>query len=98
MSALPLWTYRRRCSPGCACERSPAPPGGTGAAGRFALNPLLLQLHVEPEPADLVGEHVEAGGRAGLQRVLALDHGLVDLGAALDVVGLDGEQLLQDVG
>ncbi len=32
------------------------------------------------------------------QRVLALDHRFVDLGAAFDVVALDGQQFLQDVG
>src|SRR3954452_4534579 len=62
-------------------------------------NPLLLlQLHVQPQPADLVREHVEAGRRPGLERVLALDHGLVDLRPPLDVVALDRQQLLEDVG
>src|SRR5687768_10738124 len=50
---------------------------------------LLLELDVQAEPADLVAQHVEAHRRAGLQRVGALDHRLVDLGPALDVVRLD---------
>src|SRR5687767_6008705 len=45
---------------------------------------LLLELDVEAEAADLVAQHVEGHGGAGLERVGALDHGLVDLRAALD--------------
>src|SRR5207245_6131241 len=56
------------------------------------LNAFLFQLHIQAESADLVRQYVEARGRAGLERVLALDHGLVNLRAALDVVRLDGEQ------
>ena len=37
-------------------------------------------------------------GRAGFEVVVALDDRLVDPGAALHVVGLDGEQFLQGVG
>ena len=37
-------------------------------------------------------------GRPGRELVVALDDGLVDLGPALDVVGLDGHELLQGVG
>ena len=58
----------------------------------------LLQLHVQSQAADFVGEHVEAGGRAGFQRVLALDHRFVNLGPALHVIRFDRQQLLQDVG
>ncbi len=54
-------------------------------------DPLLFELHVEPEAADLVGQYVEAGGGAGFQGVLPLDHRLVDLGPPLDVVALDGQ-------
>ena len=50
------------------------------------------------EALDLVAEHVERHRRAGLEDVLALDHRLVDLRAAVDVVGLHGQQLLEDVG
>src|SRR5262245_48414227 len=62
------------------------------------LPPLLFELHVQPQTPDLVGEYVEAGGRAGFQRVLALDHRLVDLGPAFHVVRLYRQKLLQDVG
>ena len=51
-----------------------------------------------PRPRISLREHVEAGRRAGFERVLALDHRFVNLGAAFDVVALDGQQLLQDVG
>ena len=59
---------------------------------------LLFKLHVEPEAADFVGEHVEAGRRAGFQVVLTFDHSLVNLGTTLDVVALHGEEFLKDVG
>src|SRR5688572_20764026 len=58
----------------------------------------LLQLDVQAEPLDLVAEHVEGDRRARLEEVLALHHGLVDLGPSVHVVGLDGEELLEDVG
>src|SRR5206468_522418 len=60
-------------------------------------NPLLLQLHVQPQPTDLVGQDVEAGRGAGFEGVLALDHRLVNLGPALHVVRLDGEEFLEHV-
>ena len=37
-------------------------------------------------------------GDAGLERVVAADDRLVDLGASRHVVGLDGQHLLQRVG
>src|SRR5829696_1434365 len=54
-------------------------------------------LHVEAERLELLEEHLERLRDAGLGDVLALDDGLVDLDPAEDVVGLDGEQLLQRV-
>src|SRR5206468_3962330 len=59
--------------------------------------PALLQLHVEAETFYFIGQNVEADRGPGLEDVLALHHALVDLGAPVDVVRLDGEQLLQDV-
>src|SRR6188768_1899292 len=55
-------------------------------------------LDVQAERLHLLDEHLEALGDAGLGDVLALDDRLVDLDPAQDVVGLDGEQLLQAVG
>src|SRR6056297_846123 len=57
----------------------------------------FFELHVQGEPADLVGQHVKRGGGPGLQRVFSLDHRFVDLRATFDVVGLDRQQFLQDV-
>ena len=56
------------------------------------------QLDVEAERAHFLDEHVEALGNAGLEGVVAADDRLVDLGAAGDVVRLDGQHLLQRVG
>src|SRR5262249_54147195 len=56
------------------------------------------ELHVKPEAADFVGEDVETGRCSRLQSVFALDHALVDLRAALDVIGLDRQELLEDIG
>src|SRR5437016_378206 len=54
-------------------------------------------LHVEAEGLHLLDQHLERFRYPGLGDVLALHDGLVDLDAAEDVVGLDGEQLLQRV-
>ena len=51
-------------------------------AHRYSSDPLLLELHVEAQAADLVGQDVEAGGRSRFQRVFALHHTLVDFRAA----------------
>src|SRR5438105_9950632 len=58
---------------------------------------LFFQLEIQPEPLDLVRRHLERDGRAGLQDVLPPDHRLVDLGPAVDVVRLDGQELLENV-
>src|SRR5215207_6995409 len=55
-------------------------------------------LHVQAERLELLEQHLERLRDARLGDVLALDDRLVDLDAAEDVVGLDGEQLLQRVG
>src|SRR3984885_10082876 len=57
----------------------------------------LHQLNVEAERLQLANEHVERFGHARLDTRLALDDGLVDFRAAVNVVGLCREQLLQDV-
>ena len=43
-------------------------------------------------------KHVERLGNAGCGHRLALDDGFVGLGAAVDIIGLDGQDFLQDVG
>src|SRR5439155_1201818 len=56
------------------------------------------QFDVEAERLQFADKNVERLGYTGLDGSFALDDGLVDLGAAEDVVRLGGEQLLQDVG
>src|SRR5467141_3238043 len=57
----------------------------------------LHQLDVQAERLQLANEDVERLGHSGLDARFALDDGLVDLRAAIDVVRLRREQLLQDV-
>src|SRR5580704_11227630 len=60
----------------------------------------LLALHqfdVQAERLQLADQHVERFRNARLDARLALDDGLVNLRAAINVVGLGGEQLLQNV-
>src|SRR5688500_2921468 len=58
---------------------------------------LLQKFHVEAERLQLANENVERLGKTRIVRNLALDDGLVNLRASLDVVRLHGEQLLQGV-
>src|SRR5712664_1340523 len=57
----------------------------------------LHQLDVQAERLQLSDEDVERFRHAGLDARFALDDGLVNLRAAIDVVRLRREQLLQDV-
>ena len=57
-----------------------------------------VELDVEAERPHFLDEHVEALGNAGLERVVALDDRLVDLGAADHVVRLHRQHLLKRVG
>src|SRR5580700_623008 len=64
----------------------------------FQLRLLALhQFHVQAQRLQLAHQHVERFGHAGLDSRLALDDGLVNLGAAIYVVGLRRQQFLQDV-
>src|SRR5271156_4211561 len=65
---------------------------------RKSLFRLLDQFHIETEGLQLTNQHVERLWNARLDGRLTLDDGLVDLGAAIDVIGLGSQQLLQDVG
>src|SRR6266849_1808457 len=66
--------------------------------GFFHLRLLPLhQLHIQAERLQFADKDVERLGHAGLDARFALDDGLVNLRAAIDVVGLRREQLLQDV-
>src|SRR6266478_5714443 len=66
-----------------------------GLIGRRLL--ALHQLDVEAERLQLAHEHVERFGNARLDARFALDDGLVDFRAAIDVVGLRGQEFLQNV-
>src|SRR3990172_10046446 len=58
----------------------------------------LQELDVEAQALQLPDEHVERLREPRCERGIALDDGLVDLGAAVDVGGLRGEELLEGVG
>src|SRR5439155_2265952 len=98
-SVVAAFTGAHKCPP--IRERSEATGPWRDSQKPLAPNPyldsFLFQLHVETQAADLVGKHVETGGRAGFQGVFTLDHRFIDFGAALDVIGLHGEELLEDV-
>src|SRR5271166_2369725 len=57
----------------------------------------LDQLHVEAQRLQFANKHVKRLRHARLDRRFAFDDGLVNLGAAINVIGLRGEQFLQDV-
>src|SRR6266545_6624988 len=58
----------------------------------------LDQLDVQAQALQITDEHVERLGQTGVEHGVALHDGLVDLGPTVHVVGLGGEELLQDVG
>src|SRR5262249_7662538 len=71
---------------------------GASLVGRFFLRLLALhQFNVKAERLQLANDNVERFRHARLDARLALDDGLVNLGAAINVVGLCREQFLQDV-
>src|ERR1700685_1935907 len=67
-------------------------------AGRGLFLPGLDQLYVEAERLQFADQHVERFRHARLHGSFALDDGLVNLGAAVNVVGLRRQQLLQNEG
>ena len=100
-----------RCPPGVFLVGAPLGPADVDAELLGRAEHVLVELahldllagvgqdlDVEAEALHLLDEHLEALGDPRLGDVLALDDGLVDLDPAEDVVGLDGEQLLQGVG
>src|SRR5690348_7632987 len=56
-----------------------------------------VELDVEPERADFLDQHVERLRDTGLERVVATDDRLVDLGTAGNVVRLDRQHFLEGV-
>src|SRR3984957_11598144 len=71
---------------------------GDGWQCRLLLVGELDQLDIQAEGLQFADKNVERLGNTGLDGCFTLDDGLVDLGTAEDVVGLGGEELLQDVG
>src|SRR5262249_518888 len=67
-------------------------------SNRLLVRLRLHQLDVQPERPHFLDEHVEALGDAGFESIVAAHDRLVDLGAAGNVVRLDGQHLLQGVG
>src|SRR4051812_17102073 len=83
-----------------ARSRAPrARPGVRRAVRRFFEASMLGldQLNVQAQALQLPDEDVEGFRQAGREHGVALDDGLVDLGAAVDVVRLGGQELLEDV-
>src|SRR5690606_35044181 len=66
--------------------------------GSKRLRLLVFQLDVDAQGADLLHQYVEGLRHAGLHAVIAVDDILVHLGTTVDVIGLDGEHLLEGVG
>ena len=56
-----------------------------------------VEFDIETERADFLDQNVEALGDARLERVVAADDGLVDLGTAGNVVRLDRQHFLERV-
>src|SRR6266568_2538165 len=76
------------------CSRlSPTP----GEAPGVELVSETFQVDVDAERPDFLHQNVEGLRHSRVDLVVALDDVLVDLGAAVDVVGLDREHLLQRV-
>src|SRR3569833_2509607 len=57
-----------------------------------------VEFDIETERTDFLDQNVEAFGDAGFECVVTAHDGFVDLGAAGDVVGLDGQHFLQRIG
>src|SRR5581483_10720865 len=55
------------------------------------------QGHLEPQGLEFLHQHVEGLGDAGFRQVLSFHDGLVHAAAAVHVVRLDGEHLLERV-
>src|SRR5882724_6658928 len=55
----------------------------------------LHQLHIQTQGLQLADQHVKAFRNARLSGGFALYDGFVNLGAAVDVIGLRGQKLLQ---
>src|SRR5258706_5493688 len=73
------------------------PPSASDHRGAASVGTIAQQLDVEAEALQFAYQYVEGLRQSGLGRGLSLDESFVDFGAAVDVVGLDGQELLEDV-
>src|SRR5271157_60199 len=71
--------------------------GGDRSCDQWLALVRLDQLHVKAKRLQFANQHVKRLGHTRLDGRLTLDDGLVNLGAAIDVIGLRGQQFLQDV-
>jgi hypothetical protein len=59
---------------------------------------VLFKREVQSKTPNFICQHVEAGWSSRLKRVLALNHRLVNLRSTFDIITLNSEQLLENVG
>src|ERR1700689_3865115 len=99
---LPRETFLQKVFGGAATPSVPYWPLITGhclircRAGRGLLLPGLDQLHIEAERLQFADQHVERLRYARLHGSFAVYDGLVNLGSAVNVVGLRRQQFLQN--
>src|SRR5437867_849000 len=73
------------------------PPSASDHRGAASVGTIAQQLDVEAEALQFPNQYVKRLRQARLGRRLSLDESFVDLGAAVYVVGLDRQKLLEDV-
>src|ERR1035438_6067036 len=71
--------------------------GGDRSCDHWLAFARLDQLHIKAKRLQLANQNVERLGNTRLDGRFAFDDGLVNLGAAIHVIGLRGQQFLQDV-
>ena len=96
---LPFASVLRVLLPAGAVEAAtPILKRSVGGDGRFDQGLLarrLDQLHIEAQRLQFTNQHVERFRHTRLDGRFAFDDGLVNLGTAIDVVRLRGQQFLQ---
>src|ERR1017187_9989949 len=80
-----------------ATPRSLRSVGGDRSCDHWLTFARLDQLHIKAKRLQLANQNVERLGHTRLDGRFAFDDGLVNLGAAIHVIGLRGQQFLQDV-
>src|ERR1019366_6672976 len=80
-----------------ATPRSLRSVGGDRSCDHWLAFARLDQLHIKAKRLQLANQNVERLGHTRLDGRFAFDDGLVNLGAAIHVIGLRGQQFLQDV-